>query len=156
MLGLLPKRDPKLNLDILLFLCVVSPKIEKHEYPYQHLSLQTPKRSYRQSQFIMVKIDWIIESCFSIYSTSGKCPLTDDLFNQRGSLLVDNSPGIQAEVRGWESAYWGWPHLGQCVFWEVPGEYLVCLRLKEQCSSLHTTPSHSDHVFQAPLKHNIK
>uniref|UniRef100_A0A671MJD1 Ryanodine receptor 3-like n=1 Tax=Sinocyclocheilus anshuiensis TaxID=1608454 RepID=A0A671MJD1_9TELE len=37
-------RDPKLNVDILLFLCIVSLRIEEHEYQYQHLSWLTPER----------------------------------------------------------------------------------------------------------------
>lgn len=37
-------------------------------------------------------------------------------------MLVDNSPCIQAEVRGWEGQGGRWSHPGQRVLWEISGK----------------------------------
>lgn len=40
----------------------------------------------------------------------------------RWGMLVDNSPCIQAEIRGWEGQGGRWSHPGQRVLWEISGK----------------------------------
>lgn len=72
--------------------------------------------------FYMKLVKKILCSSLSMNSFTLKVSSFKFCLRLRGNVLVDDPSSIQTEVRRWEGASWRWPHTGQCVIWEIPGE----------------------------------